>query len=241
MRDRVNSVSYVENDNQIKSPLLLNQVGEFNELDVIEEASDEDDESEEESTEDESKVQAVASKYTRIYRRIKIPVWTVFCTFSVTLSLFPAITVLITSEKECDGSSRLANDLFIPMTFFIFNSFDFLGRFTARRFKPFITPSNMWIAAALRFSFFPLIMLCNIDGTELPVVFENDSFPIIFLILFGYSNGVLASLAMMAGPSLVPPRHSSLAATIMVFSLTLGLVCGAIFSFVTLYISQGSF
>jgi equilibrative nucleoside transporter 1/2/3 len=182
------------------------------------------------------------SKYVRVYQQVKVPAWSVFLTFTITLSLFPAITVLITSQNECeDGASRFSNDLFIPFVFCLFNSCDFIGRLLARRLKEWVTVSNMWIPTFLRLAFFPLILLCDVEGTVLPVIFLHDSWPIVIICLFGLTNGSLVSLAMMSGPAMVAPRHSSLAATFMLFALTLGLCSGSCLSFIMLYISQGSF
>lgn len=189
------------------------------------------------------------SKYLRIYQQIKVPAWSVFCTFSITLSLFPAITVLIVSEHKCEDEgegngdgNRFYNDLFIPFFFFLYSGCDFLGRMSARYVKTWgVTASNMWLPTALRVAFYPLILLCNIDGTALPVAFKSDGVAMLIVSALGLTNGVLASLAMMAGPASVAPRHKSIAATVMLFSLTMGLCCGSLLSSVTLYISQGSF
>lgn len=189
----------------------------------------------------------VQSKYLRIYQQIKVPAWSVFCTFSITLSLFPAITVLITSENKCDedegegGGNRFYNDLFIPLFFFIFGVCDFLGRMSARHVKAWVTPSNMLLPTVLRTAFYPLILLCNVEGTVLPVAFKQDVLAMLIVSGLGLSNGLLVSLAMMTGPGLVAPRHKSMAATIMLLALTMGLCCGSLLSFVTVYISQGSF
>ena len=111
----------------------------------------------------------------------------------------------------------------------------------ARYFKTWITPSNIWLPTLLRVAFYPLILLCNIDGTVLPVAFKSDVIAMVIVSALGMSNGLLASLAMMAGPAAVAPRHKSIAATVMLFSLTMGLCFGSLLSSVTLYISQGSF
>jgi equilibrative nucleoside transporter 1/2/3 len=89
-----------------------------------------------------------------------------------------------------------------------------------------------------RIIFFPLFLLCRIPGSQLPEVFSKDAFPILLMIIFALSNGYLSSSCMM-GPTLVEPRDSMLTGTLMIFSLTLGLMSGAAFSFINLLISQG--
>lgn len=52
-----------------------------------------------------------------------------------------------------------------------------------------------------RLVFIPLFMLCNVHPrAHLPVVFHHDCFFILFMILFAFSNGYLASLCMCYGP-----------------------------------------
>jgi hypothetical protein len=59
------------------------------------------------------------------------------------------------------------------------------------------------------------------------------------MILMAFSNGYVASSAMMIGPGLVQGSDRNLAGTLMIFSLTLGLMLGSVFSFSVVDISQG--
>ena len=61
--------------------------------------------------------------------------------------------------------------------------------------------------------------------------FHEDYWPLLFMALMSISNGWVASMEMMAGPSLVPDGLQSRAGTIMAFFLVLGLVLGSIVSF----------
>ena len=61
--------------------------------------------------------------------------------------------------------------------------------------------------------------------------FDNDAFPIAFMTVFSFSNGYLASLAMMHGPSQVPSDQQTTAGAFMAFGLGLGLMSGAFMSF----------
>lgn len=177
-----------------------------------------------------------------ILNTISVPAYAVFVTFLITLGLFPAIApASIESAKFCDSdATRFNNDLFIPFMFFLFNLFDFAGRISAERYSFGMTAENIWIPATSRVVFFPLFFSCNITNTQLPVLFHNDAFPIIFLILFAYSNGLVATKAMMTGPSLLKERDMNLGGTVMLWFLTVGLGSGAALSFVSKLISQGS-
>jgi solute carrier family 29 (equilibrative nucleoside transporter), member 1/2/3 len=175
-----------------------------------------------------------------VFRQIWIPSLSVWGTFSTTIGLFPALTVFIESTQKCHNTNRFFNDLFVPFLFLLFNVFDLCGRMSAEATKPIFNAKNVWIASVSRLIFFPLFMLCNISDSKLPVVFNHDAFPIIFMIAMALSNGYVASNCMMMGASSVPAKDSSLAGTIMVFSLTLGLLTGSCISFITVLINEGS-
>ncbi|XP_008336144.1 equilibrative nucleoside transporter 1-like [Cynoglossus semilaevis] len=75
-------------------------------------------------------------------------------------------------------------------------------------------------------------MLCNVEPRHyLPVLFGHDAWYIIFMTLFSFSNGYLASLCMCFGPKKVSPHEAETAGAIMAFFLSLGLALGAAFSF----------
>jgi equilibrative nucleoside transporter 1/2/3 len=175
-----------------------------------------------------------------VYRSILVPALSVTATFTITIGLFPSLTVFLESTDKCKNSSRFSNDLFVPIMFLLFNLFDLIGRLTAGAFRPLFSPTKLWLPAVLRLVFFPLFLLCKISGSQLPTLFTNDFFPLFIMICFSFTNGYVASLCMMQGPTLTSPSNAALAGTIMVFSLTAGLLLGACTSFITVIISQGS-
>ena len=65
----------------------------------------------------------------------------------------------------------------------------------------------MLIASVLRLVFIPLFLLCNVGQAHNsahhlpPIIFTNDVFSVLFVLLLGFSNGYLGSLAMIAAPS----------------------------------------
>mmetsp|Transcript_11400 Transcript_11400/g.18554 ORF Transcript_11400/g.18554 Transcript_11400/m.18554 type:complete len:460 (-) Transcript_11400:212-1591(-) len=191
---------------------------------------------------DESPVVSVSKKkIMEVFAQIRPAAMGAYLSFLVTLSLFPSITVLIESEKNCKSdATRFNNDLWIPFYFVMFNLTDLIGRLAAPMYPLSVTANNVWKFATMRVVFIPLFLLCNVSDSQLPVVFKSDAFPIIFMIFFGLSNGYVSTLAMMFGPSLVPPKDAGLAGTLMIFSLTIGLMSGAMLSFVMVLISSGS-
>jgi solute carrier family 29 (equilibrative nucleoside transporter), member 1/2/3 len=178
----------------------------------------------------------------RVFSLIKTPALSVWFVFTVTIGLFPSITVLFESEQACnDVSNRFFNDLWTPLFFLIFNLFDFIGRWSASKVTfACLNARNIWVPVVCRLVFFPLFLLCRIVDSQLPTVFISDAWPIMFMIVFSLTNGYLSSLCMMLGPSLTDPKDSMLAGNIMVFCLTVGLFSGACLSFLSLMISQGS-
>ena len=175
-----------------------------------------------------------------IFKLIWIPAVSVFLAFVVTIGVFPALFVFIESERKCArDANRFYNDLFIPFLFLVFNLFDFVGRVCAEKFKPLLNLKTILPFALLRFAFVPLFLLCDISDSKLPVAFKSDFFPIFIDVLFAFTNGYLASCAMILGPKLVSAKDSGVAGTIMIFCLTLGLLGGGCLSFLVVFISQG--
>jgi len=180
------------------------------------------------------------SRIYKVFAKIRIPAISAFLAFTVTIGIFPTLFILIESQEKCSSNQRFYNELFVPFLFLIFNIFDFTGRLCAGGYTPLFNSHNIWIPAVARFVFFPLILLCKLTSSQLPVLFESDFFPIFFTMLFAFSNGYIGTLAMMFGPSLADGADATLAGTIMICSLTVGLLSGSCVSFLTLFISQGS-
>uniref|UniRef100_A0A3P9KR77 Solute carrier family 29 member 1a n=1 Tax=Oryzias latipes TaxID=8090 RepID=A0A3P9KR77_ORYLA len=166
-----------------------------------------------------------------IFKQIWVTALSVCFIFTVTIGTFPAVTADVKSAIAGEGEW---NTYFIPVScFLLFNLMDWAGRsLTALCMWP--GKDSMWLPAlvGLRIIFFPLFMLCNVQPRHyLPVPFEHDAWYIIFMILFSFSNGYLASLCMCYGPKKVPSHQAETAGAIMAFFLSLGLALGAAISF----------
>ena len=101
----------------------------------------------------------------------------------------------------------------------------------------------MFTLSVARTLFIPLFLMCNIQrggdtpGTSTPVI-NSDFVFMAILFCFGWSNGYISSLAMMAAPSI---EHNpklrgriedvDVAATLASFCLVSGLACGSFASF----------
>ncbi|CAI5678717.1 unnamed protein product [Oreochromis niloticus] len=167
----------------------------------------------------------------KIFKKIWILALSVCFTFTVTIGTFPAVTA-DTKSTLSDGGSW--DQYFIPVScFLLFNLFDWGGRsLTAILMWPGKDSVILPASIGCRLVFIPLFMLCNVHPRAyLPVVFHHDCFFILFMILFAFSNGYLASLCMCYGPKNVLPHEAETAGAIMAFFLSLGLALGAALSF----------
>ena len=63
------------------------------------------------------------------------------------------------------------------------------------------------VCSFLRLILIPLFLLCNVQVTgkprAIPVVFNNDAYPVVFNTILGLTNGYFISLAMIFGPKWV--------------------------------------
>ncbi|XP_068183802.1 equilibrative nucleoside transporter 1-like [Antennarius striatus] len=167
----------------------------------------------------------------QIFKKIWVMALSVCFIFTVTIGVFPAVTVDVKSTIANGGSWDV---YFIPVAcFLLFNVMDWVGRsLTAVCLWP--SKDSFWVPVlvAMRLIFAPLFMLCNVQPRYyLPVWFAHDAWYIFIMILFSFSNGYLASLTMCYGPKKVPQHEAETAGAIMAFFLSVGLALGAAVSF----------
>ncbi|KAG5266922.1 hypothetical protein AALO_G00237800 [Alosa alosa] len=166
-----------------------------------------------------------------IFKQIWVMALSVCCIFAVTIGTFPAVTVDVKTTVAEPGAWET---YFIPVScFLLFNVMDWAGRsLTAVCMWPGKDSILLPILVCARVIFVPLFILCNVQPRHyLPVVFSNDAWYIIFMIIFAFSNGYLASLCMCFGPKKVAQHEAETAGAIMAFFLSLGLALGAALSF----------
>ncbi|KAF7659011.1 hypothetical protein LDENG_00004340 [Lucifuga dentata] len=166
-----------------------------------------------------------------IFKQIWVMALSVCFIFTVTIGAFPAVTVDV---KSTIANGSAWDTYFIPVScFLLFNVMDWAGRsLTAVCMWP--GKDSIWlpVLVGLRIIFIPLFMLCNVQPRNyLPVLFAHDACYIIFIIIFSFSNGYLASLCMCFGPKKVAQHEAETAGAIMAFFLSLGLALGAAVSF----------
>jgi len=163
---------------------------------------------------------------------------TIFATFTVTLVLFPSVTVLVESVGKGQGNAW--NDVyFTPVAcFLVYNLGDYIGRVMSTTLPwpkdPNAGSYPMMIASVLRIAFIPLFLFCNaspLNRSVTDVYFKSDTAFIVLMVLFSVSNGYIQSICLMFGPKvLTNPIEQSRAASILVFYLVFGLTIGALLS-----------
>ncbi|XP_072517104.1 equilibrative nucleoside transporter 1 [Salminus brasiliensis] len=166
-----------------------------------------------------------------IFKKIWVMAFSVCFCFTITIGTFPAVTADVKSTIANKGSWEM---YFIPVScFLLFNLCDWAGRsLTAVCMWPGQDSKLLPILLLARVVFVPLFMLCNVQPRYImPVFFAHDAWFIVFMILFGFSNGYLASLCMCFGPKKVATNEAETAGAIMAFFLSLGLALGASLSF----------
>uniref|UniRef100_A0AAR2L1T8 Solute carrier family 29 member 2 n=1 Tax=Pygocentrus nattereri TaxID=42514 RepID=A0AAR2L1T8_PYGNA len=155
----------------------------------------------------------------------------VTCVFMVTLSVFPAITVLVKPDALFTG---IWMDIFTALCcFLVFNIMDWIGRSVTSVVQWPSKESRLFpILVVARLIFIPAFMLCNIPSRHLPVVFKHEFAYILIMSLFAMTNGYFACLCMSYAPQLVRPKDAETTGALMTFFLALGLSLGAALSFV---------
>ncbi|XP_061535326.1 equilibrative nucleoside transporter 1-like isoform X2 [Phycodurus eques] len=168
---------------------------------------------------------------TTVFKKIWVPAACVCGTFTVTIGTFPAIAADTKSTLARGG----AWDVYlVPVScFLLFNASDWAGRsLTAFCTWPGKDSALLPVLVACRAALVPALMLCNVQPRRhLPVVFRHDAFFAAFMLVFAFTNGYLASLAMCFGPKKVQPHEAETAGSVMAFFLSLGLASGAALSF----------
>ncbi|KAJ8405771.1 hypothetical protein AAFF_G00312080 [Aldrovandia affinis] len=166
----------------------------------------------------------------QVFQKIWVMAFCVTFVFVVTLSVFPAITVDVTTLY----AGTKWEVYFIPVCcFLVFNIMDWIGRTVTTVVQWPRKESRLFPALVVaRVIFIPLVMLCNVRNHYfLPVLFPHDAAFAFIMLLFSLSSGYFVCLSMSYAPQLVEPKDAETAGALMMFFLALGLSLGAALSF----------
>ncbi|KAI0254244.1 nucleoside transporter-domain-containing protein [Lactifluus subvellereus] len=182
---------------------------------------------------------AMWDEILRVARRNIIYELAVTFVFTVTLSVYPAITIsIVPSNREVHPL------LFTSLHFLVFSGGDLFGRYLCDIPRLLIWSARRLLGLSLaRVLFIPLFLACNLQRdasspSAAPLI-NSDLAYMVLLFVFGLTNGYVSSMCLMSAPSLEHnPRLKGrkedvdLAATITNFCLVGGLVIGSILSFI---------
>ena len=155
------------------------------------------------------------------------------------------------------GTSRLLGDLFVPTLFLVFNVGDLCGRAFANVYPRTTTTTtsstttgattslstgaapggrSVFACALARFALVPPLWACNVvvpGRWRFPrVLAGTDVAPALLVAALAFTNGHLASVCMMYGPSrLATPRERAEEGVKMSFACIAGLGAGSVASF----------
>jgi equilibrative nucleoside transporter 1/2/3 len=177
---------------------------------------------------DDFDVQPTVSKAT-VLKKIGIDAFNVVFVFFVSLSLFPGMTYSIKSLNYLPDRQ----DLYSVILVALFQVFDFVGR-TLPQFVMLIPKKFLIFPNILRAAFFPLFILCIS-----PRLFNNDIWPIVFMIVMSFTNGFFSTLAMIYGPTRVEPHERETAGFMMITFLQSGIFLGLHFAILLNYLVLG--
>ncbi|XP_029311096.1 equilibrative nucleoside transporter 2-like [Cottoperca gobio] len=180
------------------------------------------------SLEQVQKVQAKAS-VIEVFKKIWVMAFCVTFVFTVTLSVFPAVT----ADVRTSFPGKWERFFISVCCFLIFNIHDWFGRTITTLIRWPRKESRLFpLLVVSRVVFVPLLMLCNVQNRSfLPVYFGHDAAFATIMALFSLSSGYFVCLSMSYAPQLVEPKDAETAGALMTFFLALGLSIGAALSF----------
>ncbi|CAK9820988.1 Equilibrative nucleoside transporter 3 [Anthophora plagiata] len=178
--------------------------------------------------------QGATISYMRIIRRMWHYGVSIFLVFFITLSVYPAVTVLVESQNK--GKGYAWNDIyFIPVvTYLIFSSGDYVGRLLSGIFQwPKNKPWQVIFLSLTRVIFIPALMFCNAQPRrQLPVYIHSDFYYILLTIAFAISNGYLCNLSFILTSTVVESQEKEIASAMIGAFLGMGLTSGAALSLI---------
>ncbi|XP_022607924.1 equilibrative nucleoside transporter 2 [Seriola dumerili] len=164
-----------------------------------------------------------------VFKKIWVMAFCVTFVFTVTLSVFPAVT----ADVKTSFPGKWDRFFLSVCCFLMFNINDWLGRTITTFIRWPCKESRLFPALVVsRVVFIPLLMLCNVQTRSyLPVYFAHDGAFTAIMALFSVSSGYFVCLSMSYAPQLVEPKDAETAGALMTFFLALGLSIGAALSF----------
>lgn len=128
----------------------------------------------------------------------------VFLCFVTTLSVYPAITVLVKPIDAQTNHSKWNQIYFLPvLNYLLFNCGDYAGRIISGWLKwPSNKPKFVAFLTILRIAFVPGFLVCNITQNHpLPILIHSDEIFIVLMAFFSLTNGYIANISCIYAPT----------------------------------------
>ncbi|GAM23167.1 hypothetical protein SAMD00019534_063420 [Acytostelium subglobosum LB1] len=147
-----------------------------------------------------------------------------FFIFLLSMFIFPGVVLRITTTQMDGGWFAIT----LQATY---NLFDFIGKtcpvFIHEDGKRIPSYPVLWAITIGRYIFVALFFLCVY--TE---IFKNIAWPIVFLVIFSFTNGYTCSIVMSEGPRIVKRDQKERAGVFMTTMLIIGLTLGSVANFI---------
>ncbi|XP_014207859.1 equilibrative nucleoside transporter 3 [Copidosoma floridanum] len=170
--------------------------------------------------------------YSSILRKTWPYGLSVFLVFFFTISVYPAVTVLIESQGK--GHGILWNDVyFVPVvTYLIFSCGDYVGRIISGMIIwPKKKPGLLVFLSLLRLLFIPAFLFCNAQPRHhLPVYIHNDVIYMVLTFVFALTNGYFCNVSFILAPTVVDENEREIAAAMLGAFIGVGLTAGSTLS-----------
>uniref|UniRef100_A0A3Q3L7R2 Equilibrative nucleoside transporter 2-like n=1 Tax=Mastacembelus armatus TaxID=205130 RepID=A0A3Q3L7R2_9TELE len=156
---------------------------------------------------------------TQVFKKIWVMAFCVTFVFTVTLSVFPAVTV----DVKTSFPGKWERFFISVCCFLMFNINDWFGRTITTLIRWPRKESRLFpVLVVSRVVFIPLLMLCNVQSRSfLPVYFHHDGIFAAIMAFFSLSSGYFVCLSMSYAPQLVEPKDAETAGALMTFFLAL--------------------
>ncbi|SPP79692.1 equilibrative nucleoside transporter 3 [Drosophila guanche] len=151
--------------------------------------------------------------------------------YTTTLSVYPAVTVLMQSEHSA-SHTEWTDVYYLPVVnYLIFNCGDYFGRLLAGWLERPINQNTSLLLIVLRMIFVPFFLFSNTsEHIFLPTLVEHDYTFIAMMCVFALSNGYLTNILLIMAPRSVKQHEKELASSIMAAALSVGMAVGSLLS-----------
>ncbi|KAG7220156.1 hypothetical protein INR49_027996 [Caranx melampygus] len=140
----------------------------------------------------------VKASVIEVFKKIWVMAFCVTFVFTVTLSVFPAVT----ADVKTSFPGKWERFFLSVCCFLMFNINDWLGRTITTFIRWPCKESRLFpVLVVSRVVFIPLLMLCNVQSrSHLPVFFAHDGAFTAIMALFSVSSGYFVCLSMSYAP-----------------------------------------